>query len=114
MGEVKSVLSHREIKIRNGMVGNIQYVKINNLYDDEEGTNHTTFKPAICFFCGKSIKKFKGHDSDSLAVHSLDGNHYNWDPTNKEPSHTGCHMSFHKSGEKHHNFGKHLRREKNA
>ncbi|KKK73143.1 hypothetical protein LCGC14_2896800, partial [marine sediment metagenome] len=34
--------------------------------------------------------------------HSLDGDHENWDPDNKVPTHKGCTMSWHKTGERHH------------
>lgn len=53
-----------------------------------------------CHFCGESIIKMSGKDSDSLLIHSLDGNHNNWDPKNKVPVHRGCHSRFHISGNK--------------
>ena len=76
-----------------------------------------------CYFCGEPIIKMRGRDSDSIVIHSLDGNHDNWDKENKVPAHNGCHMRFHnigkvisvetrnkirlgQTGEKNHNFGK--------
>ncbi len=54
------------------------------------------FKPPIlCVFCGKEITELKGQGSKSLALHSLDGNHDNWDPANKVPVHIACHTGFH-------------------
>jgi len=52
-------------------------------------------KKVICFLCGEEITKLQGKDSNSLALHSLDGNHSNWDPDNKVPTHFGCHMRYH-------------------
>ncbi len=52
----------------------------------------------LCHFCGKQITKMDGVKSDSLIIHSLDGNHNNWDPTNKAPAHNGCHTSYHQKG----------------
>lgn len=54
----------------------------------------TVFLPQICHFCGEEIMKF-GCEAKSLAFHSLDDNHDNWDPSNKVPAHFGCHSSFH-------------------
>ena len=67
-------------------------------FKDEEGKTHTFFKPAICCFGGKPITKFEGQYSDSIVIHSLDGNHNNWAPENKTPSHLGCHTKFHLTG----------------
>ena len=36
-----------------------------------------------CYFCGEEITKLQGQNSDSLAIHSLDNNHGNWNYTNK-------------------------------
>lgn len=47
-----------------------------------------------CFFCGEEITKF-GMGSKLLVIHSLDGNHDNWDPENKVSAHKGCHMKYH-------------------
>lgn len=52
-----------------------------------------------CHFCGEEVTKFKGRDRDSLAIHSLDGDHENWDPQNKVPTHRGCHSRYHSTGE---------------
>ncbi len=54
--------------------------------------------PLICHFCGKEVSKLEGKRSDSLAFHSLDGNHDNWDPENKAPTHRGCHTRHHSLG----------------
>lgn len=51
--------------------------------------------PLLCHFCGNEVTKRKGLTSDSLIVHSLDGDHENWDPTNKVAAHHGCHMTYH-------------------
>jgi len=52
--------------------------------------------PQICHFCGKEItKKYYDKSSESLVFHSLDGNHDNWDPSNKVPAHHGCHVGWH-------------------
>lgn len=53
--------------------------------------------PLICHFCGKKIVKY-GRESESLCIHSLDGDHDNWDPSNKVPAHKGCHGKYHKEG----------------
>lgn len=50
--------------------------------------------PKLCYFCGEEIVK-RGRESDSLCVHSLDGNHDNWDPDNKVPTHKKCHTEYH-------------------
>ena len=62
-------------------------------------------KGCPCFFCGEPIVKMNGWNSDSLLIHSLDGNHDNWAPENKVNTHFGCHQSFHCSGEKNPFFG---------
>lgn len=54
----------------------------------------------MCHFCGEEITKKSGKGSGSLTIHSLDGNHSNWDPSNKVPAHNGCHGPFHKKGDK--------------
>lgn len=53
-----------------------------------------------CHFCGEEVSKLNGRDKDSLAIHSLDGDHENWHPDNKVPSHRGCHSRHHSTGEK--------------
>lgn len=55
-----------------------------------------------CFFCGKEIIKTEGLDDDSLILHSLDGNHVNWESSNKVPSHNDCHTRWHNTGERSH------------
>lgn len=57
-------------------------------------------KPLTCFFCGGLITKLTGCDADSLAIHSLDGNHENWKTENKSPSHIRCHSIFHNKNKK--------------
>lgn len=52
-------------------------------------------RPILCRFCDKEITKLEGSNKDALAVHSLDGNHDNWEPENKVPAHMGCHSKFH-------------------
>ena len=99
------MLVHKEIEIKKVMIGNKQFVKVSNLWDDEEGKNSTFFKPVVCFFCRKPITKFEGKDPDAIVIHSLDNNHDNWSPENKTPAHRGCHSKFHSSGEKNPMFG---------
>ena len=53
--------------------------------------------PILCYFCGKEINQLEGCNPESLAIHSLDDNHENWDPSNKTPAHLKCHSSFHSS-----------------
>ncbi len=55
-----------------------------------------------CHFCNEAVTKLEGIARDAVAIHSLDGNHENWDPANKVPTHWGCHISFHNRGEKSH------------
>lgn len=50
-------------------------------------------KPIRCYFCGEKITKLEGKNAESLAIHSLDGNHENFDPDNKVPTHNSCHTS---------------------
>ena len=38
-----------------------------------------------CHFCGEEVVKLEGKTGDSIHIHSLDGNHENWDPVNKVP-----------------------------
>ena len=54
-----------------------------------------------CHFCGEEVTKLEGKDRDSLTIHNLDGNHENWSPDNKVPTHKGCHSINHNTGEKH-------------
>ena len=81
------------------IVGTTQFVVTSSSIDDE-GKNHTTLKPTICYFCGKPITAKKGDaiGKSSLVIHSLDGNHDNWDKDNKVSSHYGCHTKFHHTG----------------
>jgi len=66
-------------------------------YDKTRETFIENFKkkPRPCYFCGEEITKLEGWDSESIDVHSLDGNHENWNPINKVPTHHGCHISYH-------------------
>ena len=86
------------------------FVKIVKFKDDE---GNVILKPAICYFCGEPIVKLEGCSSESLAIHSLDENHDNWNKDNKVPTHRGCHTKFHKSGEKCNWFGRDNSGEKN-
>ena len=52
-------------------------------------------KPILCYVCGKEITKLRGRDANSLVFHSLDGDHENWEPSNKVPAHNGCHIRHH-------------------
>jgi len=54
----------------------------------------------VCFFCDEPITKMYGLGPDSLLIHSLDGNHENWDSENKVPTHRGCHQRFHIAGDR--------------
>jgi len=67
----------------------------------EKKLNITITIPQICYLCGEEITKKYGKDSDSLCFHSLDGNHDNWDPSNKRPTHKGCHGKYHRKGTHH-------------
>ncbi len=49
----------------------------------------------FCYFCGEQVIKMNGADFDSLLIHSLDGNNSNWGPSNKVPTHRGCHTKYH-------------------
>lgn len=49
----------------------------------------------VCHFCGEEITKLWGRESDALGIHSLDGNHNNWELENKVPAHNGCHSKYH-------------------
>lgn len=52
-----------------------------------------------CHFCGEEIQGMLGRAPESLIIHSLDGDHDNWDPENKVPTHRGCHASYHMFGD---------------
>lgn len=71
--------------------------------ENEQGISYSRFEPLpiFCFFCGESITQFKKRRAKSLVIHSLDGNHDNWNPANKTPVHKGCHTTFHLTGRKH-------------
>jgi len=70
-----------------------------NLLAIEKELNSIVSLPLPCHFCGKDItEKYAekhGGNSETIIFHSLDGNHDNWDPSNKVPAHRGCHTSFH-------------------
>jgi len=57
----------------------------------------TSGEDVFCYFCGESITRMNGQQSESLIIHSLDNNHNNWDPSNKVPAHSCCHVSYHMS-----------------
>jgi hypothetical protein len=79
----------------------MDYIQICD-FDDDIGKHHIVLKPAICYFCGEPITARKGdpRTKDSLDIHSLDGNHDNWEPSNKVPTHKKCHVSYHNTGKK--------------
>lgn len=52
-------------------------------------------KPILCYFCGKEVTILDGNYADSINIHSLDGNHDNWEPANKVPAHHACHSKYH-------------------
>lgn len=55
-------------------------------------------RPLNCHFCGEEIIEVGGRPREnSLVIHSLDGNHNNWDFENKVPAHNHCHASHHMS-----------------
>ena len=57
-----------------------------------------------CHFCGEEVVKLDGKTGDAIHIHSIDGNHENWDPANKVPTHCACHISYHNLGEKSHSW----------
>ena len=58
-------------------------------------------KPLRCSHCGELITDIEStREPESLVIHSIDGNHDNWNPMNKTPMHLECHSSFHNAGEK--------------
>lgn len=55
-------------------------------------------KPLRCYFCKENIIKLFGEFSgDHLVFHSVDGDHNNWEPINKVPAHSSCHISYHRN-----------------
>lgn len=66
-------------------------------------------KPLICYFCDKPIIKLGSRNKDSLIIHSLDGNHHNWNPTNKVPTHWGCHSTHHGTTRIGHKLSSHIK-----
>ena len=57
-------------------------------------------KPVLCTHCGSVVDDLEStREPMSLAIHSVDGNHENWNPLNKTPMHLRCHSSFHNAGE---------------
>jgi len=53
-----------------------------------------------CYFCHEEITVLEGNEKDSLVIHSIDGDHDNWSPENKAPTHRICHSSYHNTSEK--------------
>ncbi len=53
-----------------------------------------------CHFCGEEVFKLYGKERDSLVIHSLDDNHYNYNPENKAPAHNRCHGIYNGTGKK--------------
>jgi len=63
-------------------------------------------KPLSCYFCGDEIVQLTGRSPECLDIHSLDGNHENWDIKNKTPTHKTCHAEYHNpEGERHPRWG---------
>ena len=56
-----------------------------------------------CCFCGEEIMKLSGKDSDSLAIHSVNGDHNDWTPENKVAAHISCHGRYHNIGKSYNN-----------
>jgi hypothetical protein len=52
-------------------------------------------QPLKCHFCNTEITETDGIRKNSLVIHSLDGNHKNWDLKNKVPAHNHCHVAYH-------------------
>ena len=55
--------------------------------------------PLVCYYCGDKIN-LAGVSSESVVFHSLDGNHENWNPTNKVSLHRCCHPKMHNEKKK--------------
>ncbi len=64
--------------------------------------------PWPCHFCGESITEAGGRrlERQSLVIHHLDEDRSNGAPSNLVAAHHGCHVSFHRQGEKHPLYGK--------
>ncbi len=80
-----------------------QYVKKGR--DKQKEEMIATFeKPLRCYFCNGLITVMTGKTAESFVGHSLDGDHWNFDPDNKEPTHRSCHSRHHapKTGPKLH------------
>jgi len=50
--------------------------------------------PKICFFDNEPIEKLYGKDSDSLAIHHINGDHYDNRAENISLAHSGCHARY--------------------
>jgi len=57
-------------------------------------------KPLKCYFCKGLITVMEGRTAESFVGHSLDGDHWNFNPENKVPTHRGCHSSWHSTGDR--------------
>lgn len=81
------------------VLGDLEYGMLYQ-HTDRSGVMFRMFRPSpfICYFCGEPITVVRGLSSDAKVVHSLDGNHDNWDPDNKVLAHNGCHHTFHCKG----------------
>ena len=80
------------------LYNNKKYVKgkFNNLYYRRKRLFLDSLpKPILCYFCREEIVKLDGQESESLHIHSLDGNHDNWDFKNKVAIHGKCHAKLH-------------------
>ena len=83
--DVRNMMERRGFKIGK----NIFWLAENELPCWEEGIN------AECFFCGEEITNFNGTAPDAVNIHSVDGDHDNWEKDNKVPVHHKCHLSYH-------------------
>ncbi len=72
--------------------------KIDRLLGIEKKLGITITMPQICYFCEEEVTEKHGTKSESLLFHSLDGNHDNWERSNKVPAHKGCHTSYELKG----------------
>ena len=53
-------------------------------------------QPMLCYFCGEPVTLLNGKKAESIAIHSLDVNHENWDYKNKTPPRFLYPSFFHK------------------
>lgn len=55
------------------------------------------YRDQPCVFCGEPIGELTGLTDMALVLHSVDGNHDNWEKANKVPVHRRCHTIYHHS-----------------